>query len=103
MGYFSNSSEADEYESDVCRTCNHYNPCEACPMWEAQQLWNDQECKKPESLLHKIIPRKPWGNDICLFHTNWVGMNADLENYKLRKWKEAVDSTKPQQPQEQTR
>ena len=57
MGYFSNGIEGDMYEEEYCHHCIHYHEEYSCPVLEAHAIWNYDECNKPDSILHKIIPK----------------------------------------------
>ena len=66
MGYFSNGAEGMDYEERYCNRCFHQRRRNGCAVWEAHQLANYEECNKPESVLHVLIPRLPDGrNDEC--------------------------------------
>ena len=67
MGYFSNGTDGDLYQSRFCDHCVHNNEEFGCPCWEAHQMWNYEECNKPDSILHKMIPRTDMGNGVCMF------------------------------------
>jgi len=64
MGYFSNGSEGAEYEAKWCSRCVHIG---ACSVWLLHFVSNHQECNKPDSFLHTLIPRSPDGlyNEQC--------------------------------------
>lgn len=57
MGYFSNCEEGLIYEQEYCDNCVHNHAKYGCPVLNAHKLWNYDECNKPDSILHKIIPR----------------------------------------------
>lgn len=65
MGYFSNGSEGMDYELNYCDKCVHQNP--HCAVWEAHVLRNYEDCNRPESILHMLIPRSKDGlsNEQC--------------------------------------
>ncbi len=68
MGYFSNGAEGMDYEARYCRRCVHYGPEDGpgCPVWLAHLLHNYEECNKPESILHLLIPLAADGtNEQC--------------------------------------
>lgn len=56
MGYFACGSEGMDYEERYCRRCIH-GVDEACPVMNAHLLFNYDECNKPDSILHMLIPR----------------------------------------------
>lgn len=63
MGYFSNGCEGEDYWERWCAKCIH-DDMEAgrgCPVLLAHLLWNYDECNKPDSILHKMIPRSEEG------------------------------------------
>ena len=89
MGYFSNGTEGDMYEEEYCHRCVHNHPEHGCPCWEAHKWWNYDECNKPESILHKMIPfekEKRHGvhwPDQCIFFVEDVEKHEiDLSKYK---------------------
>lgn len=65
MGYFSNGSEGHDWEAQYCDKCRHMLEDYGCPCLMAHMLWNYDECNKPESILHKMIPRERLGNGKC--------------------------------------
>ena len=69
MGYFSNGSEGMEYTAHYCDRCVHFSEEYGCPVWAAHELWNYDECNKPDSILHKLIPLSDDGldNKQCTF------------------------------------
>ena len=72
MGYFSNGTEGDAYWRKYCTQCVHdqIDNEKSCPVWEAHMIWNYDECDKPDSILHKMIPRTKdgLGNEKCVFY-----------------------------------
>ena len=70
MGYFSNGIDGERYEAQWCARCIHNLPEHGCPALTAHLLWNYDECNKPESILHRMIPRTPdGGNGQCFGFT----------------------------------
>ena len=67
MGYSSNGTEGMDYEEAHCLKCIHSPTFRGCPVWEAHMLWNYDEFNKPDSILHKMIPRAKLGNERCIF------------------------------------
>jgi hypothetical protein len=67
MGYFANGTEGEIYESMYCDECAHNPPLLGCPALEAHRMWNYDECNKPDSILHRIIPRNGVENGKCIF------------------------------------
>ena len=61
MAYFSNGTEGDDYYEKWCARCVHDHCAYGCPVWSAHQEWNYEECNKPDSILHKMIPEKGGG------------------------------------------
>lgn len=70
MGYFPNGSAGDWYEATYCRRCVHDDAENGCPVMLAHVLHNYEECNRPESILHILIPRDDRGfNQQCgMFH-----------------------------------
>lgn len=74
MGYFSNGTEGMMYESEFCSRCVHQNGPDGesgCAVWLLHMLHNYEECNKPDSFLHTLIPRRKddLGNEQCaMFH-----------------------------------
>ena len=73
MGYFSNNTEGDAYWMKYCSKCAHERTggeIVNCPIWTAHMLWAGDECDKPDSILHKMIPRTKdsLGNEKCIFY-----------------------------------
>lgn len=65
MGYFSNGTEGMIYQDMYCSHCQH-DKNNDCPIWLAHLLNNYEECNKPESILHILIPRNESGqNEQC--------------------------------------
>lgn len=69
MAYFSNGTESRMYEAQYCDRCVHQHPEHGCPVWGTHELWNYDECNKPDSVLHRMIPRTEdgLGNEQCTF------------------------------------
>ena len=67
MGYFSNGTEVIIYEEKYCERCVHLHPEHGCPALDAHYEWNYEECNNPNSILHKIIPRRGTENRKCYF------------------------------------
>lgn len=67
MGYFANGSEGEQYDLDFCTHCVHMHPDHGCPCWTAHMLWNYNESNRPDSILHKMIPREGVFNGACIF------------------------------------
>lgn len=57
MGYFSNGTEGEMYEDRWCSRCIHRDDQRGCPIWMLHHLHNYEECNKPDSFLHVLIPR----------------------------------------------
>jgi hypothetical protein len=64
VGYFSNGTEGEMYEEQWCSRCVHDDPDRNifCPVLMAHHLWNYTECMKPDSVLHKMIPRETFND-----------------------------------------
>lgn len=69
MGYFPNGTAGDIYEEKYCSRCVHMNQETGCPVMIAHQLYNYEECNKPESILHILIPRDKdgWNQQCAMF------------------------------------
>ena len=68
MGYFSNSSEGEDYHDRYCYKCVHMLEDCGCPCDIAHVMWNYDECNNDDSILHKMIPRDEKGrNQKCIF------------------------------------
>lgn len=67
MGYFSNGTEGEIYFERYCARCVH-DANENCPVWAAHLIFNYDECNKPGSILHMLIPRSAdgLGNEQCV-------------------------------------
>jgi hypothetical protein len=66
MGYFTNGTEGEDYEARYCVRCVHRSDEPMCAVWEAHFFHNYDECNKPGSILHTLIPRqKHGGNGQC--------------------------------------
>lgn len=70
MGYFSNGMEGANYQYNVCNHCIHGSEggegMHDCPVLELHEEHNYEECNKPDSFLHVLIPRNEEGfNDEC--------------------------------------
>lgn len=74
MGYFSNGSEGDFYESKICAHCVHgQDTDDGCSVWLAHFLFNYDQDKNPDlkSVLDLLIPNSdvPGYNEFCtMFH-----------------------------------
>lgn len=58
MGYFPNGTAGMIYEEQYCNHCIHEGPPDGpgCAVMLAHLLHNYEECNKPESILHILIP-----------------------------------------------
>lgn len=58
MGYFSNGTEGEMYESAYCDRCVHQGPEDGpgCAVWFAHLIHNYDECNNKDSILHMLIP-----------------------------------------------
>jgi len=66
MGYFANGTEGEMYEQQYCSRCIHAQSENGCTVWFLHMLHNYDECDKPHSFLHTLIPRgKDYGNEEC--------------------------------------
>lgn len=57
MGYFPNGTAGEMYTDRYCSRCIHDTAEDGCPVMMAHMLFNYDECNKPESILHMLIPR----------------------------------------------
>jgi hypothetical protein len=68
MGYFSNGSEGDDYWNAHCRRCVHWHHIHGCPCWSVHEWLNYDECNKPDSALHYMIPLdEKHNNKQCIY------------------------------------
>ncbi len=68
MGYFPNGTAGMDYEARYCSKCIHEQPDKVCcAVMLAHLLHNYDECNKPESILHLLIPKTDdgLGNEEC--------------------------------------
>jgi len=69
MGYFSNGDAGEAYEAAYCARCIHgpKRTDKLCAVWALHFMHNYDECNKPESFLHVLIPRSGdrLGNEEC--------------------------------------
>lgn len=76
MGYFSNGTEAECYEDAYCSRCVHQKIDDGgCSVMLLHLLNNYDECNKPDSFLHTLIPTSTdgVGNKQCtMFHEEKV-------------------------------
>ena len=56
MGYFSNGTQGMLYQDQYCNRCVHDKNGD-CAVWLAHLVANYDECNKPESILHILIPK----------------------------------------------
>jgi len=64
VGYFSNGTEGESYHAQYCARCVHDD---SCSIWLLHMMHNYDECNKPQSFLHVLIPRSKdqLGNEQC--------------------------------------
>lgn len=67
MGYFPNGTAGGMYEEEYCMNCIHGTGDDPCAVMLAHNLYNYDECDKPESILHLLIPlrKDDLGNEQC--------------------------------------
>lgn len=53
-----------DYQEHYCSKCVH-DEKQSCPVWLLHLLHNYEECNKPDSFLHVLIPRTKTGNGQC--------------------------------------
>ena len=81
MGYFSNGAEGMDYEDAYCSKCIHNDAAGPyCPVWALHKQFNYEECNKPDSFLHILIPRMKdgMGNERCKMFVPAPSMGLDL-------------------------
>ena len=72
MGYFSNGSEGEAFQSRLCVKCVHHNndpDDDACPVWMAHLMFNyDQHNNEAVGhILDVLMPRNGIRNDCAMF------------------------------------
>ncbi len=78
MGYFSNGTEGECYREKWCDRCVHAEQERAdpdaalCAVWTLHLLHSYEDCNKPTSMLHVLIPRgngttEPWNKQCRMF------------------------------------
>lgn len=85
MGYFSNGTEGEIYYEQWCARCLHDNPDKAihCTIWNLHLLNNYDECNKPDSYLHALIPREGMGNGRCaMFVDRGLMSNLAIQRFE---------------------
>ena len=66
MAYFPNGESARDYEERYCDRCVHQKPDDGgCAVMLLHLLRNYEECDKPDSPLHVLIPRNGLDNEQC--------------------------------------
>lgn len=70
MAYFPNGSSSEWYYEEYCAKCVHdqdVDKGQGCTVWLLHLLHNYEECNKPDSFLHVLIPRSKDGlsNERC--------------------------------------
>ena len=81
MGYFSNGTEGEIYEDAYCSRCIHNDASGPyCPVLALHKLHNYDECNKPDSFLHVLIPRSKDGlsNERCTMFVPAPSMGLPL-------------------------
>jgi hypothetical protein len=68
MAYFPNGTAGLDYEDRYCSRCIHNDADRGCPIILLHMLHNYDECNKPDSFLHVLIPRSKdqLDNERCL-------------------------------------
>lgn len=87
MAYFSNGTEGEAYEGNICERCAHYKDGgdgETCPVWMVHLLYNySAEGSETQAILDTLIPRRGIYNDLCAMFVPSKPEFADLgERYK---------------------
>lgn len=80
MAYFSNGTEGMSYFEEYCSRCI-FDKGQNCPIWMLHMIHNYEECNKPESFLHALIPRSKdkLGNEECFFFRPEPSIGLPLE------------------------
>lgn len=72
MAYFPNGTSGDWYEQEYCSRCVHgkwlhdaTGDVPMCAVMTAHLIHNYDECNKPGSILHILIPRNGIDNEQC--------------------------------------
>ena len=71
MGYFANGTEGEYYREKYCERCVNWHDkastpeTPGCPIMDLHFLYNYDDCDKPESYLHSLIPLKDGHNEEC--------------------------------------
>lgn len=77
MGFFSNGTEGDMYQSQFCARCINWKDVgdgrgAGCPVWDLHMLYNYDQHKKAstEAALAMFIPRDAagWNRQCAMFH-----------------------------------
>ena len=64
MGYFPNGTSALIYQEQFCARCaNAEADYDGCAIMDAHMIYNYDECNKPDSILHMLIPRVEGGEN----------------------------------------
>lgn len=81
MGYFSNGTEGESYYETYCSKCV-FGRDHGCPIWNMHIQYNYAECNKPDSFLHRLIPRAKGGlgNEECKFFMPAPSIGLPLED-----------------------
>ena len=83
MAYFANGTEGALYEEQWCDRCLHQG--NTCAVWLAHMVHNYDECNKPDSILHLLIPRSVDGmsNERCrMFVDRGLLSNLAIQQYE---------------------
>jgi hypothetical protein len=66
MGYFSNGTEGRIYEETYCDHCVNQGAFDesGCWIWRQHLMNNYEDCNKPNSILHKLIPQDAQTNNL---------------------------------------
>ena len=69
MGYFPNNDAGDFYVAKYCSRCANFRDngsgSEGCAVLDLHFIYNYDECNKPNSFLHFLIPRDGIENKEC--------------------------------------
>ncbi len=90
MAYFPSGSAGADYEEQYCSRCIHDGDERGCAVMLAHNFYNYDDCNKPESILHLLIPRSEngLGNEQCrMFHLKPELRAASKADQKYLEWK----------------
>lgn len=99
MGFFSNATEGDSYQSQFCNRCVHGRDPEnkPCMVWFLHLVSNYDGANDPEHWLHALIPRDKDGqNQECSQYVNADDVISPDEQARLLKRMDEVNGKQQQ-------